>query len=168
MTRVSFAVRLGAAALAVGLGAGTLFAARTVEAQPAAAQMPGHTMPAGMMHGPMMSQMGSGHMGHAGPVASATPADTPAVAAYRVALAQMHQDMDIAYSGEPDVDFVRGMIPHHAGAVAMARTVLAFGKDPQIRKLAEEVVKAQEAEIAFMQAWLASHAGGGGAATPAK
>jgi len=93
------------------------------------------------------------HSGHGAPAAT----DSPAVAAYKAAAAAMHKDMDIAYSGDPDVDFVRGMIPHHAGALAMAKIVLAHGKDPEIRKLAQEVVKAQEAEIAVMQGWLARH-----------
>jgi uncharacterized protein (DUF305 family) len=62
--------------------------------------------------------------------------------------------MDISFTGNADIDFVRGMIPHHQGAVDMAKTVIAFGKDPQIRKLAEEIVKAQESEIALMQGWL--------------
>src|SRR4051794_22276993 len=67
---------------------------------------------------------------------------------------KMHGAMDITYTGNADVDFVNGMIPHHAGAVDMAKTVLAFGKDPEVRRLAEEIVKAQESEIAFMQGWL--------------
>ena len=45
------------------------------------------------------------------------------------------------------------MIPHHQGAVDMAKIVLAFGKDPELRKLAENIVKAQEEEIAWMSSW---------------
>jgi uncharacterized protein (DUF305 family) len=66
--------------------------------------------------------------------------------------------MDITFTGNADIDFVRGMIPHHQGAVDMAKTVIAFGKDPQIRKLAEEIIKAQETEIAMMQSWLKQNA----------
>ncbi len=66
----------------------------------------------------------------------------------------MHKDMDIRYTGDADVDFVRGMIPHHQGAVEMARIVLRHGKDPEIRKLAEEIVAAQDKEMTLMREWL--------------
>jgi uncharacterized protein (DUF305 family) len=68
--------------------------------------------------------------------------------------AKMHEAMDIVFSGNADADFVRGMIPHHQGAIDMAKTVLAFGKDPEVKKLAEEIIKAQESEIAMMTEWL--------------
>jgi uncharacterized protein (DUF305 family) len=68
---------------------------------------------------------------------------------------RMHQDMAIASTGDPDVDFARAMIPHHQGAVEMAKAVLAYGKDAEIRKLAEAVIGAQEREIAQLNDWLA-------------
>lgn len=79
----------------------------------------------------------------------------PSTKAFIAANAKMHADMQTAYTGDADVDFVTGMIPHHQGAVDMAKIVIEHGRDPEIRKLAEEVIKAQETEIAFMRAWLA-------------
>lgn len=69
---------------------------------------------------------------------------------------KMHKDMAIAYSGNADVDFVKGMIPHHQGAIDMAKIVIKYGKDPEIKKLAEGIITAQESEIAMMKAWLAA------------
>jgi len=77
--------------------------------------------------------------------------------AFAEANAKMHKDMAVPLTGNADVDFVQGMIPHHQGAIDMAKIVLEHGKDPEIRKLAEEVIKAQEGEIAMMKAWLAKN-----------
>ncbi len=66
----------------------------------------------------------------------------------------MHKDMNVEPTGNADKDFVLNMIPHHEGAVAMAKVQLEHGKDPELRKLAEDIIKAQDKEIAFMKAWL--------------
>ncbi|MGL4728201.1 MAG: CopM family metallochaperone [Bosea sp. (in: a-proteobacteria)] len=119
----------------------------------ALAQGSGHHAPGHQGHG---SSHSGGHAGHgAGHGAAAKQADaSPSSAAFRAANDKMHKGMDITFSGDADADFVRGMIPHHQGAVDMARIVLAFGKDAELRKLAQEIVAAQEKEIAFMQEWL--------------
>ena len=85
---------------------------------------------------------------------AAQPTDTPATKAFRDANARMHRDMDIRYTNDVDVDFARSMIPHHQGAIDMARVVLEHSKEPETRKLAEDVIKAQEAEIAHLRAFL--------------
>lgn len=72
--------------------------------------------------------------------------------------ASMMQDMHaLTPTGDVDYDFMRGMIPHHQGAVGMARVLLEQGTDRTLRTLAEDIVAAQEAEITQMQAWLGQH-----------
>lgn len=83
-------------------------------------------------------------------------AKDPATLAYAASMDKMMASMMIPYTGDPDVDFVKGMIPHHQAAIDMAKVQLEFGKDPEIRKLAEAVIAAQEGEIAQMNAWLAA------------
>lgn len=86
---------------------------------------------------------------------AAPSTQSASIAAYQAINDQMHQAMNINFTGDADVDFVRGMIPHHEGAVEMAKVVLEHGSDPKIRALAQAVIAAQEEEISMMQQWLA-------------
>jgi uncharacterized protein (DUF305 family) len=75
--------------------------------------------------------------------------------ALAAAMDQMHSEMTTPRpTGNADVDFLATMIPHHAGAVEMARLVLVHGTDPLVRRLAEEIIAGQQAEMAAMQARL--------------
>ena len=81
-------------------------------------------------------------------------AGTGAAADYAEANTRMHEAMAITFCGDADIDFLRSMIPHHQGAIDMARVVLEHGTDPEVRAMAEAIIAAQEAEIAEMQAIL--------------
>jgi uncharacterized protein (DUF305 family) len=108
---------------------------------------------------PAMAIAGSTHSAH-GSMNATEAANMPASQAYRKAMDEMHDAMSSQeFSGDADIDFARGMIPHHQAAIDMAKTVLECGKDPEIRKLAEAIVSAQEAEIRQLEEWLAKNAG---------
>ena len=103
------------------------------------------------------------------PPASTPPAtnDAPAPAAampasptdaHLMVMQKMHAAMMAEPTGDADVDFVRNMIPHHQGAIDMARVQLQFGDDPELRKMSEDIIRAQESEIATMQDWLKKNA----------
>ena len=68
---------------------------------------------------------------------------------------RMHVSMaSVESSGNNDVDFVRLMLPHHQAAIDMARTQLLFGSDPQMRRLAQEIITDQQSEMELMHLWL--------------
>src|SRR5262245_59294871 len=72
---------------------------------------------------------------------------------------KMHRAMGaITPTGDIDADFVRLMIPHHQAAIDMAKTELLLGKNPQLRRLAQEIITDQQSEIDLMNLWLKKHA----------
>jgi uncharacterized protein (DUF305 family) len=87
-----------------------------------------HEMPDSAGHG--------AHRGHD------DAAGAPATEAYRAANLSMHEAMDIEFTDDPDIDFARGMIGHHQGAIDMALILLEHGEDEELRQLAEEIIAA--------------------------
>ena len=105
----------------------------------------------------------AGHSGHAGMAqpASADANASPSTKAFQASGEEMMQGMNAPYTGNADQDFAAQMIAHHQGAVSMARVELEYGKDPEMRKLARDIIQAQKKEIAFMKKWQAKHGGKG-------
>jgi uncharacterized protein (DUF305 family) len=85
------------------------------------------------------------------------PAATPADKAFAASMQTMMKGMNVKPTGKPDNDFVLMMIPHHQGAIDMAKVELQYGTDPELRQLATDIVAAQEKEIAQMKDWLAKN-----------
>jgi uncharacterized protein (DUF305 family) len=104
------------------------------------AQQPGH-MPGMDMKGMDMKMMMPG------------ADDTPSTKAFKMAMMHAMQIMP-TFSGDADADFMKHMRHHHQAAVEMAKVVVANGKDADVKKLAQEIVTAQEKEIATIDAWL--------------
>lgn len=97
-----------------------------------------------------------GHTSHGGNgavVTTGTPG--PATAAYETTMTTMHEPMmEGMRHPDPDVAFMLGMIPHHQGAIDMARVQLQYGADAEAKSFAEHVIAEQEAEIRQMEQWL--------------
>ena len=91
------------------------------------------------------------HANHPAPV----PSGNPAVRAYQEANDRMHADMTIDFTGDADVDFMRAMIAHHEGEIALARIQLQHGSDKDARGLAQDLIRARDTEILRMRLWLA-------------
>ena len=95
------------------------------------------------------------HAQHASATKTGKPATkTSAAGAYRTAMHRMHRAMNKPLSGSADIDFVRQMIPHHQGALDMARIQQKYGRDEELKKFNDWVIMAQTQEIAFMENWL--------------
>jgi glutaredoxin len=79
--------------------------------------------------------------------------NSPSSQAYMLSMEKMNRNMNASMSGDADENFVSMMIPHHQGAIDMAKVELQFGRDPKLRQMSEEIVRTQETEIAEMKAW---------------
>jgi uncharacterized protein (DUF305 family) len=99
------------------------------------------------------------HHGHAIKTPATGPfvvsSDKPFETLMDEAMSIMHRDMEQALrNGDPDHDFVTMMIPHHQGAIDMAKVLLLYGKNAELRNLGKGIITAQENEIKIMQEWL--------------
>jgi len=102
------------------------------------------------------AQAADPHAGH--DMSAMASSDNEVEQAYMVGMNKMHDDMMAGMqANDADVAFAKGMLPHHEGAVDMAKVQLKYGKDDAMRQLATEIIAAQEAEIAQMQQWLTEH-----------
>ena len=82
--------------------------------------------------------------------------DSPSTKDYKQAHMDMMKNMNMEFSGDADVDFARSMIPHHQGAIEMAKLEVKYGKDKKLRQMAEKMIKDQEKEQKDLQAFLQS------------
>lgn len=99
-----------------------------------------------------------GHAQHAAPGKPLAAVElSEASKAYEAAMNKMHTEMAVPYSNDVDLDFVRGMIPHHQGAIEQAEILLKYSKNPRLRLLAGGIIAAQKREIKFMKYWLDQH-----------
>jgi len=109
-----------------------------------------------------MPMTGAMPMGHMDPAAMQkmmqdmmpSPNDPASTKDFKAADMKMMHDMSVPYTGNADVDFRTHMIPHHQGAVEMAKVALKHAKDPETKRMAQKIIDDQEKEIAEMQDWL--------------
>jgi uncharacterized protein (DUF305 family) len=102
---------------------------------------------------PMPARQSIGH-----PEQDRNSGATAAWAEYGRDMQNMQSEMmSIEQSGSSDMDFTRLMLPHHQAAIDMAKTELLYGQDPQMRRLAQEIITDQQSEIELMRLWLKQH-----------
>lgn len=85
------------------------------------------------------------------------PDDAASTKGFKAADMAMMRNMQVPYTGDPDVDFRTHMIPHHEGAVEMARVALKHAKDPETTAVAEKIIADQMKEVVEMKVWLKAH-----------
>jgi uncharacterized protein (DUF305 family) len=125
------------------------FAAPLASAATAQAPMPGH----GSMPG-MAARIDPAAMQKMMQDMMPSPNDPASTKDFKAADMQMMHNMSVPYTGNADVDFRTHMIPHHQGAVEMAKVALKHAKDPETKRMAQKIIDDQEKEIAEMQDWL--------------
>lgn len=104
------------------------------------------------------SQPVMNHDAHMNHMASAATSQPPHIMAYMDVMDTMHKEMSAGMQAKnADVGFAKGMIPHHQGAIAMAKIELQYGKDPEMKALAQKIIDAQQGEIKLMTDWLANN-----------
>ena len=87
-----------------------------------------------------------------------SPDDSASTRGYKSAMMKMMQATP-KFTGDADVDFMKQMRAHHQAAIDMAKVVLANGKDAETKKLGQEIITAQEKEIATIDSWLQKKGG---------
>lgn len=123
----------------------------------------GHSTAAAPGAAARMGQMGMGMMSMDSMQAMMktmmpAPGDAASTKDFKSADMKMMHDMAVPYTGNADVDFRTKMIPHHQGAIEMAKVALAHAKDETTKTLAAQIIKDQEREIAEMREWLSKNA----------
>ena len=88
---------------------------------------------------------------HSANTTDTTGAEEPFLAENAAAMDKMMADMEVKPTGDIEADFTAMMIPHHQGAINMAVAYLRYGKNPQLRRLAQEIVVEQQQEITAMR-----------------
>lgn len=98
------------------------------------------------------------HSKHSGAAPAAKAQElSQASKAYEEAMKKMHEKMMVPYTNDVDVDFVRGMVPHHQGAIDQAEILLKYSKNLRLKRLAGGIIASQKREIRFMEKWLKEH-----------
>jgi hypothetical protein len=115
----------------------------------------------------LLTQRHTAHSATSGVVLPAVPAEFTALTERTFdqllgdSMSVMHKGTHSApHTGNPDRDFVTMMIPHHQGAIDMAKAILLYGKDEQLKRLAQEIIADQQNEVQLMQLWLSKHPDG--------